>query len=145
MEKVKVLDAGVFIEGTLVKGVTSRSVAAETDVPADVRTFQPRQEAVEAVKAAAAKTGDLDVLSAPDIDVLALAYELHGTVVTNDFAIQNVASQMGIQWEGTGKAISREISWEWYCPACWKKYPTRGECEVCGTPTKRRPKKAKIL
>lgn len=145
MEKVKVLDTGVFIEGTIVKGVTSRSVAAETDVPVTVRTFQPRQEAVEAVKAAATKTGDLDVLSAADTDVLALAYELHGTVVTNDFAIQNVASQMGISWEGTGKAISKEITWEWYCPACWKKFKVRGECDVCGTATKRRPKKAKIL
>ena len=145
MEKQKVLDAGVFIEGTMVKGVTSRSVAEETDVPATVRTFQPRQESVEAVKAAAKKTGDLDVLSGTDIDVLALAYELKGIVVTNDYAIQNVASKMGLPWEGTGKKISKEIDWEWYCPACWKKYPQRCECEVCGTATKRRPRRTKIL
>jgi UPF0271 protein len=144
-DEVKVLDAGVFIEGTIVEGVTARSVAEETSVPVNVRVFHPRQEAVEAVKAAAAKTGDLDVLSRADMDVLALAYELHGMVVTNDFAVQNVASQMGIPWEGTGKEIKREIEWEWYCPACWKKYKARGVCEVCGTLTKRRPRKAKTL
>ena len=144
MEKPRVLDAGVFIEGTLIEGVTSRTVAEETDVPPTVRVFQPREESVEAVKAAARRTGDLDVLSRADLDVLALAYELHGVVVTNDFAIQNVASEMGISWEGS-KGISRKIDWEWYCPACWKKYPRRGVCEVCGTPTKRRPKKTKIL
>ena len=145
MEKQKVLDAGVFIEGTMVRGVTSRSVAGEIDVPPNIKTVQPRQEAVEAVKAAAKKSGDLDVLSKADIDVLALAYELNGIVVTNDYAIQNVASKMGLSWEGTGKEISKEINWEWYCPACWKKYPQRCECEVCGTATKRRPKKTKIL
>ncbi|MBR9689995.1 MAG: hypothetical protein GOV01_03815 [Candidatus Altiarchaeota archaeon] len=140
---MKVLDSGVFIEDILVKGVTTRSVSEETAVPATIEILEPKTEFVEKIREGAKKSGDLDVLSSADIDVLALALEIGGMVVTNDFAIQNVASAMKIPWEGSGKSITHEIKWEWYCPACWKRQSGKGVCDKCGTDTKRRPKKKK--
>jgi len=144
-----VLDSGAFIESSFLKGVTTPGVAKETKVPADIEIREPRKDSISAIEKVARETGDLDVLSPADREVLALAYEMSATLVTNDFAVQNVASRMKIDWESTEKGISRNIKWEWYCPACWKKAiqpgkrSRKGVCEFCGTETKRRP--AKIM
>ena len=140
---MKVLDSGAFIESRFLKGVTTPGVAREARVPADIEIREPRKDSLSAIEKAARETGDLDVLSPADREVLALAYEIGATLVTNDFAVQNVASRMGIDWESTEKGISRNIKWGWYCPACWKKAQKKGVCEFCGTKTKRRP--AKIM
>lgn len=146
---MKVLDAGAFIESSFIKGITTPGVAKETKIPADIEIREPRKDSIKAIEIVARETGDLDVLSKADREVLALAYETKATLVTNDFAVQNVASKMEIDWESTEKGISRNIKWEWYCPACWKKAQDarkrsrKGVCEFCGTETKRRP--AKIM
>jgi len=70
----------------------------------------------------------------------ALALEIGGKVATNDFAVQNVAEALGIEFIPVGKRIRRKIEWEWYCPACGRRYGKKGICEFCGTKLKRRPK-----
>jgi UPF0271 protein len=140
---MRVLDAGAFIENDRVEGVTTPSVAREADVPAHVEVREPGDDAKRRVREAARSSGDLDVLSRADVDVLALALETGGTLVTNDFAVQNVASRLGVKWEGQGKAIDRQITWTWYCPACGRTSARKGPCPVCGTETKRRPIKGK--
>ena len=141
---MKVLDAGAFVESSFLKGVTAPGVAKETKVPPDIEIRIPKKESLAAVETAAGKSGDLDVLSRADKEVLALAYELKAILVTNDFAVQNVASRMGLSWEPTEKGIKEEIKWEWFCPACWKKSRGKGACEFCGTLTKRRPKSRRM-
>jgi UPF0271 protein len=143
VEKPRVLDAGVFIEGHSFHGITSESVADETAVPPTVEVLSPKKEFVAKARAAARETGDLDVLSSADIDIIALALQFNGIVVTSDFAVQNTAEHLGLEWEGAGKGITEKIDWIWYCPACNRTAPKKGECVFCGTETKRRPKTKK--
>lgn len=94
--------------------------------------------------------GDSYLLSATDLDLLALALELKKTgfnpkVVTDDYSMQNVAKQMKIDFiPVTTIGIKHILKWSWYCPACHKKYNSKenvNECSICGTLLKRKPKK----
>lgn len=46
----------------------------------------------------AQKSGDLPVLSHADIEAIALALPKSATLVTDDYAMQNVAEYLGIKW-----------------------------------------------
>lgn len=143
MEKNTVLDAGVFVEGRFMKGATTPGVADEVDVPPTVDVLAPGREAMGGARKAAEKSGDLDVLSRADLEVLALALEKGWKVATSDFAVQNVAGELGLEVVPVGKAIRKRIEWVWYCPACGRKADRKGVCEVCGTELKRKPARFK--
>jgi UPF0271 protein len=105
-----------------------------------VTTF-PTDYAKKLVREFAEETGDLDVLSETDVAVLALAGDEEAVLVTDDYAVQNVAKGLGVEVRGHAKeGISEEREWIWYCPGCGQHEGDRkGECPVCGTELKRRP------
>ncbi|PSG96050.1 DNA-binding protein [Thermoplasmatales archaeon SW_10_69_26] len=105
-----------------------------------VTTF-PTDYATKLVRDYAEETGDLDVLSDTDIEVVALAGEEEAVLVSDDYAVQNVAKGMDIEVRGHAQeGISEEREWIWYCPGCGEHEGDRkGECPVCGTELKRRP------
>jgi len=103
---------------------------------------------MEEAKASATTVGDAFFLSDADLQVLALALELksHGyspLIVTDDYSIQNVANQMGIEFASLATfGIRFRLSWIRYCPACHKRFPANCRsktCDVCGTGLKRKP------
>ena len=102
-----------------------------------VRT--PGKSSRESVMDFARKTGDLNVLSDTDIDVIALGLELGGTVMTDDFAIQNVCSVMGISViPASNLSISKTIRWTYRCTGCRKYFKSyREKCDVCGHEVRR--------
>lgn len=57
---------------------------------------EPEAEHLFAATNAALKSGDARVLSDTDISVIALGLTLEGTVVTDDFAVQNVCRHLKI-------------------------------------------------
>ena len=140
-----VLDSGVFIENIYNHGYTTPEVELETQVPTTVEVRHTKPKFIEKVKKKSKETGDFDVLSKADISILALALELGGTVVSNDFAVLNVAKSLSLEILGANKTITHQIEWVWYCPACKKIRKNRGNCINCGTKTKRRPKTKKDL
>ena len=83
----------------------------------------------------AEKTGDLDVLSAVDKKILALAYELKGIIVSDDFAIQNVALYTGIEFVScSGNEIKELRKWNYKCSACNHVEDKKSnECRICGS------------
>ena len=91
----------------------------------------------------AKKTGDYYVLSKTDIDVIALALQLNATIISDDYAIQNVARLMNLKYYGAGiETIKKEIKWKYRCTGCHKIYKNYIEiCPVCGHKTKRYIKK----
>jgi UPF0271 protein len=114
-----------------------------------VKVKVPSEETWNRVKASANKVGDAFFLSETDLQVLALALEfkLKGRtpqIVTDDYSIQNVATQMGIDFVSLATfGIRRLLEWVRYCPACHRKYPAdynSTECTVCGTTLKRKPR-----
>ena len=82
-----------------------------------------------------------DTLSVADIFLLALALEHSAAIATDDYGIQNVAKVLGIEFIPVGESgIKKVISWQYYCPACKRKYSKNKKvCEVCGSALKRKP------
>jgi len=108
----------------------------------------PNKTFWDKVKAAATTVGDAFFLSETDIQVLALALELKTSgylplIATDDYSIQNVANQIGIEFASLATfGIRFRLKWIRYCPACRRKYPAdykSKKCEVCGTELKRKP------
>jgi UPF0271 protein len=115
-----------------------------------IKIKTPTEECWNKAKAAANKVGDAFFLSETDTQLLALALELKAAgcnpqIVTDDYSIQNVATQMGIEFVSFATfGIRRLLEWIRYCPACHKKFPSdysSTKCTVCGTELKRKPRK----
>lgn len=66
----------------------------------EIEIINPKKKYIEKVKREAKKIGYLEKLSETDIEVLALALERKGILLTNDFAMQNVAKRLRIKFEG---------------------------------------------
>ena len=110
----------------------------------------PKPEALNNAKEFASKLGDSYLLSNADTQLLALCLELKAEgytpqIVTDDYSIQNVATQMGVEFLALATfGIKRLLEWIRYCPACHKEYPANcrsKECLICGTPLKRKPRR----
>lgn len=110
----------------------------------------PTQEFSNKAKISASKVGDSFKLSEADMQLLSLALELKASgntpqIVTDDYSIQNVATQMGIGFIALATfGIKRLLEWIRYCPACHREYPANSktkECQVCGTELKRKPRR----
>ncbi|AAT43105.1 type II toxin-antitoxin system VapC family toxin [Picrophilus oshimae] len=106
-------------------------------VPLNIK--MPGIDSINAVIKAANETGDLHVLSNVDIEVIAMAYEIHGIIISDDYAIQNVARHMHIKYEGADlKTIDKKLKWRYRCTGCRRVYNDYIEtCPVCGHKTKR--------
>jgi UPF0271 protein len=114
----------------------------------------PKKIFMNKVKASAKLVGDAFFLSEADLQVLALALELETmghtpSIATDDYSIQNVANQMGIEFASLATfGIRFHLQWIRYCPACHKRYPAdykSNRCEVCDTKLKRKPLRKKLL
>ncbi|MDX1612568.1 MAG: heavy metal-binding domain-containing protein, partial [Candidatus Thermoplasmatota archaeon] len=64
-------------------------------------------------------------------------------LVTDDYAVQNVASTLGVEvMPFAQEGIKETLTWEWYCPGCRNHVgDEKGRCPVCDTVLKRRPKR----
>jgi UPF0271 protein len=119
-----------------------------------VRVKSPQKTFLEKTEAFASALGDSFFLSETDLQVLALALELKTDgysplIATDDYSIQNVASEMNIGFAPLSTfGIRRRLHWIRYCPACHKKYPADYEsqkCDVCGTRLKRKPLRKNVV
>ncbi|NPA47983.1 MAG: hypothetical protein GXO14_05010 [Thermococci archaeon] len=156
--KVSVIDAAIFIQGLDVEGVTTPRVVEELRDPESrlliegligagkVRVLSPSEKSVEAVKEAARRTGEAEELSEADVEVLALAYELNGVLLTDDYNLQNVAKIIGVEFRTMKRGIRRVIRWSYVCIGCGKRFseaPPGGTCPDCGSPVRLIPKRRK--
>ncbi len=104
----------------------------------NLRVEEATPESVEEVKRAARRTGDIHKLSDTDIKVLAKALDeiKRGNkvvLVTDDYAIQNVAMSLGIKFDGIlHRQISKEFKWVKVCRGCGRKIESE-ICPVCGS------------
>jgi UPF0271 protein len=97
---------------------------------------------IEKVVAAARRTGDYQKLSQADISIIALALQLKLVLVTNDYAVANVASNLKIPVKSVAsKGIARTRRWIAYCSACGIAFgPNAKECRLCGNRLRRKYK-----
>jgi UPF0271 protein len=105
-----------------------------------LRIVSPASESRALVKAAAERTRDKRVLSETDTDLLALALDYTAVLCTDDFAIQNVATELGVQVRPVQQRAAKKIVWKYRCSGCGRYSETDGECPVCGAKIKRKLK-----
>ena len=108
-----------------------------------LRTSDCTKDSVEKVTEVARKSGDLGRLSPVDLAVLALAVDTRGTILTDDYSIQNVSRIMGIPFRPVGTAgISKVEKWNYQCIGCGKWFKEKiDECPICGSGMKAHRKK----
>ena len=107
-----------------------------------LKVMKAQKNSYDVVNKEAKETGDYDVLSKVDMDILALGYECKGTIITDDFAIQNVALALEVKFLScSGKVISEKRAWRYKCTACNHKEKMKlKNCSVCGNEEIRRIK-----
>ncbi len=155
MSRPYVLDSSAFIYGVKVAGdvYTVPSVIQELkSVSADVRLQAllkdglkiepPSEKDVNVVMEKAKSTGDYPKLSPTDIDLLAKALQIGGTLITDDYSVQNVAARLGIETRPIRQErIQRVVTWRYRCVGCGRIYKTETEatCPVCGSEVRLKP------
>lgn len=104
----------------------------------NLKVEEASDESIREALRAASRTGDIHKLSETDIKVLAKALDearkgYDVVLVTDDYAIQNVAMYLGIKFEGIlHRLISKEFKWVKVCRGCGRKIDS-DVCPVCGS------------
>ncbi len=106
-----------------------------------VRVVKPPVKTVRQVLDVAKRVGEHGSLSKTDVEVLALALHLSETmsnvvVVTDDYAVQNLAAHLGLDYMPLRTRGIRETRrFVYKCPACGYVSEKPGEktCPICGT------------
>lgn len=95
----------------------------------------PEEETVERVRNAAKTSGDLEVLSETDIRLIAASLELDATLVTDDYAMQNVAEAMDVAVEIIAQeGIDEQRDWTFQCQGCGREFgENKDRCPICGS------------
>ena len=152
---IYIADASLFIIRKRLEGniITVPSVVDElreenartTMELMNVRIEPPLGDFIKVVREKARITGDCEELSNADVDLLAKALEYSrfkkAALVTDDFAVQNTAIQLGIEVMPAGqKRIEDVLIWEKQCIGCKRRYPKGDVCPVCGSQMKKRRK-----
>jgi UPF0271 protein len=93
----------------------------------------------ERVRKTAKESGDLQVLSETDISVIALGLFFSGTVVSDDFAVQNVCCHMKIPVQNLMQKKAKQRVWKNICSGCRMEISVDEEvCSVCGSTSMKR-------
>jgi UPF0271 protein len=152
----RVLDATAFYAG--IPFVSNDSFMTTSEVYEEIQHIKTKQSALEMlqqtnrlqirnpsieniliVKNASIKTGDNTTISKQDITIIALALENKIELITDDFAVTNVALQLKIQ---TSSLMTQGITtigkWISYCSMCGKEFPKEKECPICGNKLNRK-------
>ena len=100
---------------------------------------EPDVELTKTAIRAAKNTGDFPQLSKQDISIIALCIENKGDIITDDFAISNVAKNLGLKITPIMTRGIKDVGkWVHYCPGCRTNHTSGTECPACGTPLKRK-------
>ena len=95
----------------------------------------PNGDTTEKVRRAAKESGDLDVLSETDVRLIATAFELDGVLVTDDYAMQNVAERLHVDVEVIARdGIEEQREWTYQCQGCGREFDEQKDrCPICGS------------
>ncbi len=118
-----------------------------------LKTDLPSSQSIKRTKTAAKETGDITVLSANDIELIAIALDnveqdQQVIVVSTDIAVLNTASHLGLGILDPADRMRDRRRWGLVCPACGHietMPPESLECPVCGTLMHRRVRNRRQL
>ena len=100
----------------------------------------PEGDTVERIERAAAETGDLATLSETDVRLVAAAFELDSHLVTDDYAMQNVAEKLDVGVDVIAQdGIDERRDWKFQCQGCGRVFEENHDrCEICGSGLERK-------
>jgi UPF0271 protein len=100
----------------------------------------PDEETVDRIRRAADETGDLGELSRTDIRLIAAAFELDSRLVTDDYAMQNVAEKLEVPVEVIAReGITEQRDWLFQCQGCGREFDDEHDrCPICGSSLSRK-------
>lgn len=145
---IRVLDASALLTGrqfpgdlVTVPGVLRElrrhgmTAQLEAILETQVRVLSPGKAARERVRAASESTGDAHRLSPTDRELLALALETEGSLVTDDYSIQNLCRTLSLPYESILTPGIKEVwQWSYRCTGCGRTWPEwHDECPTCGS------------
>ncbi len=104
--------------------------------------LEPSEDSIRKVKSIITQIGETR-LSDADVSIIALSKEFNAILVTDDFAICNVARTLSIELLNLGtKGIKDARKWIKFCKSCGRGYPpTQRVCSLCGNNLRIRFKK----
>jgi UPF0271 protein len=102
---------------------------------AGMRIHIPDAETIERIERAARETGDLAELSTTDVRLVATTFELDATLVTDDYAMQNVADRLDLSVDVIARdGISEHRDWHFQCQGCGREFDeNKDRCPICGS------------
>jgi len=107
-----------------------------------LKISDPEQRFVTTVKNAAKKSGDFPNLSQEDVSIIALSLQYDAELITDDFAVSNVAKNLSIKVIPImTNGIKKIVTWVYYCPGCKTNFSEIKNCPNCGNRLKRKPGK----
>lgn len=109
-----------------------------------LKVIEPEELFLQQVISIAKKTGDSSRSSSADLSVLALALQIGATLISDDYAVLNIASLLKIPTKSIfTKGITEIRRWIAFCKTCGKAYdPKITECALCGNRLRHRYKKS---
>ena len=113
---------------------------------------QPNQDSIDLTLDAAKQSGDISGISETDLALVSLALERSAPLITDDYRMQNIATLLGIEWQGVSQVgISAVWSWSLICSGCGIKFDAPeltnvkpkqyGDCRDCGSALRLKKKK----
>jgi UPF0271 protein len=144
---MRVLDASAFVHDYTTADETASIPAVAEELTgetayrfdaeegAGMRVHVPADETVARVRRAAGETGDDGTVSRTDRRLVAAALELDAVLVTDDYAVQNVAAQLSVETEVVARdGIDERREWRFQCRGCGREFDDdRNRCPVCGS------------
>jgi UPF0271 protein len=118
-----------------IKHIKKSHDAVQTLIDLDrLKIIEPEKKNIDFVLEKAKKSGDLPVLSKEDVSILALCVQLNGELVTDDYAVSNVAKHLNLKVIPImTKGISKVLDSVYFCPACNKVFEKMSDCPICGS------------
>ncbi|WP_254546063.1 NOB1 family endonuclease [Halomarina pelagica] len=144
---MRVLDASAFIREHAVDGPTATVPGVREELTqrsvyrfdalsgGGMRVHAPSDTSLDRVRRAATESGDREVLSETDVSLVAAALDLDATLVTDDYAMQNVASRLDVPVESIEReGITEERAWRFQCTGCGRTFDDDADrCPICGS------------
>ena len=103
-----------------------------------LKISDPDHRFIITVNNAAKKSGDFPNLSQEDVSIIALSLQLNAELITDDFAVSNVAKNLSIKVIPVmTNGIKKIVTWIYYCPGCKTDFSETTNCPNCGNRAKK--------
>jgi len=103
-----------------------------------LKIVEPEKKFIQLAKNKSEETGDYQHLSKEDISVIALCLQMDGELITDDFAVSNVAKHLSLKVSPIMTKGADKIKWTYFCSACEASFSNASICPICGNKLMRR-------